>query len=110
MKKIQFLLPLIAIIVISIKCNTVKTSKMDAIPKEKALSFTADILPIMQTSCTPCHFPPDGRKKPLENYANVKENNKKRNPYFSRTSRYCCMNCGTCLRRYCIINRGCGRG
>jgi len=74
MKKNKFLFPLIAIVVISIKCNTAKTSTMDTLPKEKALSFNADILPIMQTSCTPCHFPPEGRKKPLENYANVKEN------------------------------------
>lgn len=74
MKKIKFLFFLIAIIVISIKCNTAKTSGMDTVPKEKSLSFNADILPIMQTSCTPCHFPPEGRKKPLENYAHVKEN------------------------------------
>lgn len=74
MKKIKFLFSLIAIVVISIKCNTVKTSGVENIPKEKALSFNADILPIMQNSCTPCHFPPEGRKKPLENYAHVKEN------------------------------------
>jgi len=74
MKKIKFLLPLLAIVVILIKCNTVKTSGLDTVPKEKPLSFNADILPIMQNSCTPCHFPPDGRKKPLDNYVHVKEN------------------------------------
>jgi hypothetical protein len=74
MKKIKFLVPLIVIIVILIKCNTVKTSGLENIPKEKLVSFNADILPIMQNSCTPCHFPPEGKKKPLENYVNVKEN------------------------------------
>jgi hypothetical protein len=35
-------------------------------------TYTKDIAPILQASCTPCHFPPDGRKEPLNSYATVK--------------------------------------
>ena len=38
------------------------------------ISFEKDVMPIMQSRCTPCHFPPDGRKKPLNSYDAVKEN------------------------------------
>ena len=38
------------------------------------LSFEKDVMPIMQSRCTPCHFPPEGRKKPLNNYDAVKAN------------------------------------
>lgn len=36
------------------------------------VTFTKDILPIMQSSCTPCHFPPDGKKEALNTYEGVK--------------------------------------
>ena len=62
MKKFKFLLLLIAMAIISIKCNTIKSSGLENISKEKPLSFNRDILPIMQNSCTPCHFPPEGKK------------------------------------------------
>ena len=39
-----------------------------------AVSFDKDVLPVMQNSCTPCHFPPDGRKEPLNTYDAVKNN------------------------------------
>lgn len=74
MKQVKILLSLIVILVITIQCNSAKTGSLEKIPKEEPLSFNKDILPIMQNSCTPCHFPPEGRKKPLENYAHVKEN------------------------------------
>ncbi len=35
-------------------------------------SFSKDIMPIMQAHCTPCHFPPDGKKEALNTYAAVK--------------------------------------
>ncbi len=38
------------------------------------LTYKKDIVPIMQTSCTPCHFPPKGRKEPLDSYETVKNN------------------------------------
>lgn len=50
-------------------CNSSKKATAAAAP-----TFSNDIMPIMQASCTPCHFPPDGRKLPLNTLAAVKEN------------------------------------
>jgi hypothetical protein len=43
-----------------------KTSKVAAI------SYATQVAPIMQASCAPCHFPPDGKKQALNNYETVK--------------------------------------
>ena len=37
-------------------------------------SFNKDVMPIMQASCSPCHFPPDGHKEPLNTLEGVKAN------------------------------------
>jgi hypothetical protein len=37
-------------------------------------TYTKDIAPIMQTSCTPCHFPPEGKKEALNSYETVRNN------------------------------------
>ena len=42
--------------------------------KEVVVSFEKDVMPILKTSCTPCHFQPDGRKEPLNTYDAVKKN------------------------------------
>jgi hypothetical protein len=34
-------------------------------------SYSKDVVPMMQASCSPCHFPPDGRKEPLNTLASV---------------------------------------
>lgn len=39
----------------------------------KKISYTSDIKPIIENSCTPCHIPPQGKKEPFENYEQVKE-------------------------------------
>ncbi len=49
-------------------------SSKNATKKPVAVSFEKDVMPIIQLRCTPCHFPPDGRKKPLNNYDAVKAN------------------------------------
>ncbi|AEV31680.1 hypothetical protein Oweho_0666 [Owenweeksia hongkongensis DSM 17368] len=37
------------------------------------VTYKADIAPIMERSCAPCHFPKkDGKKKPLDTYTTVK--------------------------------------
>lgn len=41
---------------------------------EPTVSYQTDLLPIMQASCTPCHFPENGRKKMLDTYEATKEN------------------------------------
>lgn len=32
----------------------------------------ADVQPIVATTCTPCHFPPKGNKKPYDTYTAVR--------------------------------------
>ena len=56
-------------------CKTSRKATASA-PEEKvsAVSYTADILPIMERSCTPCHFPETGKKKLLNTYEATKEN------------------------------------
>jgi len=49
-------------------------SSKKAANKKMVVSFEKNVMPIMQASCTPCHFPPEGRKKPLNNYDAVKAN------------------------------------
>jgi hypothetical protein len=36
--------------------------------------YEKDIKPIMLSSCTPCHFPEQGKKKMLDTYATTKDN------------------------------------
>jgi hypothetical protein len=36
------------------------------------VSYEKDIVPMMQSSCAPCHFPPDGKKEALNSYDAVK--------------------------------------
>ena len=55
----------------SSKKTTTTTSSPDA-TKKPTVTYLADIQPIMTNNCGPCHFPPKGNKKPLDNYADVK--------------------------------------
>ena len=50
------------------------SSKKATAAAPAALSFENDVIGIMKTSCTPCHFPPDGRKEPLDSYDAVSKN------------------------------------
>jgi|SRR5215218_8785113 len=36
------------------------------------ITYTANVQPIMAASCNPCHMPPEGKKKPYNNYNAVK--------------------------------------
>lgn len=35
------------------------------------LTYEKDVMGIMKTSCSPCHFPPDGKKEALDSYEAV---------------------------------------
>ena len=50
-----------------------KSSK-NATSKKNVISYTQNIAPIMERSCTPCHFPEEGKKKMLNTFDAVKEN------------------------------------
>ncbi|MEI9957682.1 MAG: hypothetical protein WDM90_15595 [Ferruginibacter sp.] len=71
MKKALIVTLCIATLVILQNCGSSK--KINKV-KEPVVSFEKDVMPILQARCTPCHFPPDGRKKPLNTYDAVKGN------------------------------------
>ncbi|MES2747025.1 MAG: hypothetical protein V4648_01525 [Bacteroidota bacterium] len=73
MRKILFSIGVIFLVVILQGSSIAKTTSYETSDTIK-LSYKKDIVPIMQTSCTPCHFPPDGRKEPLDSYETVKNN------------------------------------
>ena len=50
------------------------SSSKNMAKKEVVVSFEKDVMPMLKVSCTPCHFPPDGRKEPLNTYDAVKKN------------------------------------
>lgn len=54
--------------------NCSSTRKGKEYVDAKKISYNTDVKPIIANSCTPCHIPPEGRKKPLDNYEHVKEN------------------------------------
>ena len=66
MKKISTTLLCIAAIAVFQNCSS--TKKVNSITAVTPVSFEKDVMPILQASCTPCHFPPDGRKAPLNTY------------------------------------------
>lgn len=51
-------------------CKSTKTPYVAPV----AFTYSKDIVPIMQTSCTPCHFPPEGKKEALNSYETVRDN------------------------------------
>lgn len=55
-------------------CKTTQSTAATPEPEsEPLISYAADIRPMMITSCTPCHFPENGRKKMLDTHAATKE-------------------------------------
>jgi hypothetical protein len=73
MKKLKFALLILPVSLVLINCNSTKKGA-EYTKVEKKISYKTDIQPIIATSCTPCHIPPQGRKEPLENYDHVKAN------------------------------------
>ncbi|HNP33273.1 MAG TPA: hypothetical protein PKN96_08270 [Flavobacterium sp.] len=74
MKKFKLLILILPFFLILVNCNSAKKTAMEAKPVENPVSYKTDIAPMMTVSCTPCHFPPQGRKEPLDNYEHVKSN------------------------------------
>ena len=71
MRKLSILAILFAALFILPYC---KTSKQAAGKKMPAVTYTADVAPIIADRCTPCHFPETGKKKLLDTYTAVKTN------------------------------------
>jgi hypothetical protein len=51
-------------------CTTTK----NAAGKIQTVSYEADVAPILQERCTPCHFPDGGKRRFLDTHQAVKEN------------------------------------
>ena len=62
-------LTLIFVIGAAIVLPFCKTSKKASGTK---VTYDASIQPLVMNNCSPCHFPPKGNKKPLDNYDSVK--------------------------------------
>jgi len=56
-------------------CATSKKSVSgDKAMPAHVVSYSADVAPILQNRCTPCHFPDGGKKKFLDTYNAVRDN------------------------------------
>ncbi|MEZ4918118.1 MAG: hypothetical protein R2792_03340 [Saprospiraceae bacterium] len=76
-RKTQTLLTLVLLVLFTSYCKQAqKTAETPTppVPPEELVSYAADIKPIMDASCTPCHYPEKGRKKMLDTYAATKDN------------------------------------
>ncbi len=76
LSKLKFV---VFVVVVSLSlqfCGTAKKAATDTSMKnaESMVSYESHIQPIMVQSCTPCHFPDQGKKKFLDTYAATKSN------------------------------------
>ena len=69
MKKLFFFLFIVTMIVFQY-CSSSRKAKKSA----PVLTYTTRVQPIIAASCSPCHFPPGGNKKPLNSYVAAKDN------------------------------------
>ncbi len=71
MKKLMTALAVLACLGSLQYCSSSKKSaaKAPAVPK---MTFTANVLPLIQAKCSPCHIAPDGKKKHYVTYDVVK--------------------------------------
>lgn len=70
MNKAVLIILSICLLAILQNCSSSKKVNKTAI----VISFDKDVMPILQSRCTPCHFPPEGRKQALNTYDAVKAN------------------------------------
>lgn len=73
-----FIFVMVTIFVLPNCTPTQKVTKSDEVPDEAVASvtYTAQIEPIMKRSCTPCHYPDQGRMEMLNTYEKVKSHAK----------------------------------
>lgn len=65
---------LILLLCMSMTFSFCKVQKAGITAKNNQVSYERDLLPLMQRSCTPCHFPDQGRVKMLDTYEATKTN------------------------------------
>lgn len=69
----KFLLSILGCFILVVGLQNCMSSRKTR-TKKIATTYSADVLPIIEAHCTPCHFPPGGNKLPLNTYAALKEN------------------------------------
>lgn len=69
MKKTLIVMLGLAGLIVFQNCSS---SKKASKAKVATVSYQKEVMPIIQASCTPCHFPPDGNKTPFNSYDAVK--------------------------------------
>jgi len=67
-----FFLFLITVTVLSYCSSSKKAASSSA--KTAPVMYAGNVEAIVMNSCSPCHFPPGGNKKPLNSYAAVRDN------------------------------------
>lgn len=76
MKRKSYSLALVVLIssIIAVSLSACKpTQKTTAASGENKISYATEIAPLIQKSCSPCHFPESGKKEPLNTYVTMKE-------------------------------------
>lgn len=63
---------ILTFIIAGIALQNCSTTKKAVVTKPAAVTYASNIQGILNTSCTPCHFPPQGNKEPLNTYATAK--------------------------------------
>ena len=81
MKKIFFAITFFAVLIFAACAKKTSPAKTESDvkttpepPKPKATSYVADVMPLIQMKCAPCHLPSKGGNKPnFENYADAQK-------------------------------------
>jgi hypothetical protein len=77
MKKLLVFSLLVATVAIFSYCGPSKkatSSGAGETAKKAATMYTGNVDGIVQATCSPCHFPPGGNKKPLNSFTAVRDN------------------------------------
>lgn len=72
-RKNQLIALMIPLSMLLINCSSTQKGNPGYVDIKK-ISYTSDIKPIIENSCTPCHIPPQGKKEAFDSYEHVKEN------------------------------------
>ena len=55
-------------------CSSPKKVQAAAAPPVAKVTYASNVQPVIQSNCSPCHIPPQGRAKPLNTYDAAKAN------------------------------------
>lgn len=72
-RRIQLMALMIPLSTLLINCSSTRKGNSGYVDVKK-ISYTSDIKPLIENSCTPCHIPPQGKKEAFDSYEHVKEN------------------------------------